>query len=185
VARRRLVATLVSVTVLVLLVDQLTKVWALDSLTAGERTDVLGGWLGLELVFNPGAALSIATGMTWLLTLVAAVVVVVIVRASRRIGSALWAVSLGLLLGGALGNLIDRIFRQPGIARGHVVDFIAYGDWFVGNVADIAIVVAAVLIVLAVVLGIHLDGTREGRRADEAAEPVAPAETEGEARTGA
>ncbi|MBD8060650.1 signal peptidase II [Cellulomonas sp. JH27-2] len=175
-------------TVLVLLVDQLTKVWALDSLTAGERTDVLGGWLGFELVFNPGAALSIATGMTWLLTLVAAVVVVVIVRASRRIGSALWAVSLGLLLGGALGNLIDRMFRQPGIARGHVVDFIAYGDWFVGNVADIAIVVAAVLIVLAVVLGIHLDGTREGQRSDDAAEPVtpvAPAESDGEARTGA
>lgn len=151
-------------TVAVLVVDQLTKAWALRSLTPGERTDLVGDLLGLQLVFNPGAALSIATGMTWLLTIVAAVVVVVIVRASRRIGSMLWALALGLLLGGALGNLVDRMFREPGVARGHVVDFIAYADFFVGNVADIAIVLAAVLIVLAVVLGIHLDGTRDGAR---------------------
>lgn len=179
VARRRLIATLVLTTVVVLVADQLTKAWALRSLTPGERTDIVGDLLGLQLVFNPGAALSIATGMTWVLTLVAIAVVVVIARASRKIGSALWAVALGLLLGGALGNLVDRMVRDPGVARGHVVDFLAYADFFVGNVADIAIVVAAVLIVVAVVLGIHLDGTRDGARdletTDHSADAPAPA----------
>lgn len=171
--RRRLVVTLVSLTVGVLVVDQLTKVWALAALDDGVRRTVVGDLLGLQLVFNPGAALSLGTGVTWLLTIVAAAVVVVVVRASRRLGSTLWSVALGLLLGGALGNLIDRLFREPGVARGHVVDFIAYGDWFVGNVADIAIVVAAVLIVLLAATGVRLDGSREAAR--PAPEQAAPA----------
>jgi signal peptidase II len=159
--RRRLLATLISLTVGVLVVDQLTKAWALDALDDGARRALVGDLLGLQLVFNPGAALSVATGMTWVLTIIAAGVVVVVVRASRRLGSAAWAVALGLLLGGALGNLVDRLVREPGVARGRVVDFIAYGDWFVGNVADIAIVVAAVMIVLLAAAGIRLDGTRD------------------------
>ena len=73
-----------------------------------------------------------------------------------------WAVALGLLLGGALGNLVDRLVREPGFARGEVVDFIAYANWFVGNVADIAIVAAAVLVVILAALGVHIDGTRDG-----------------------
>jgi signal peptidase II len=161
-ARRRRLLTLVAVlAVAVLAVDQATKVWAVSTLTEGERTDVVGDLLGLTLLYNPGAALSIATGMTWVLTVVAVVVVVVTVRASRRIGSRTWAVALGLLLGGAAGNLVDRFARDPGFARGHVVDFIAYGNLFVGNVADIAIVGAAGLIVLLALLGIGLDGSRE------------------------
>ncbi|MBT0995842.1 signal peptidase II [Cellulomonas sp. DKR-3] len=158
--RRGLVLLLVAVTLVVLVADQLSKAWALRSLDA-TRQEVLGDWLGLQLVFNPGAALSIATGMTWVLTLVAIGVVVVVVRIARRLGSTLWALALGLLLGGALGNLMDRLFREPGFARGHVIDFIAYADWFVGNVADIAIVVAAGLIVIAVARGVGVDGTRE------------------------
>lgn len=160
--RRALLITLFSLSAVVLLLDQLSKAWAISSLVEGERRDVVGNLLGLQLVFNPGAALSIATGMTWVLTVVAAVVIVVIVRASRRIGSWAWAVALGLLLGGALGNLVDRLVREPGIARGHVVDFIAYADWFVGNVADIAIVTAAVLVVILAARGVHIDGTRDG-----------------------
>jgi len=162
VRRRRLLITLTVLTVLVLVADQLTKVWAEGALTSGERTPLVGDLLGLSLIYNPGAALSIATGMTWVLTLVATVVVVVVVRASRRIGSTAWAVALGFLLGGALGNLVDRFFREPGIARGQVVDFIAYGDLFVGNVADIAIVGAAGLIIALALRGIGLDGRREG-----------------------
>jgi signal peptidase II len=158
--RRGLVALLVAVTLAVLVADQLSKAWALRSLDA-TRQEVLGDWLGLQLVFNPGAALGIGTGMTWVLTLVAIGVVVVVARVARRLGSTLWALSLGLLLGGALGNLMDRLFREPGFARGHVIDFIAYADWFVGNVADIAIVVAAGLIVIAVGRGERVDGTRE------------------------
>lgn len=160
--RRRLLTTLAALTVGVLVVDQLTKVWALASLEEGTRTALLGDLFGLQLIRNPGAALSIAEGMTWILTIVACVVVVVVVRASRRLGSLGWAIALGLLLGGALGNLVDRFFRAPGVARGHVIDFLAYGDWFIGNVADIAIVVAAGLVVVLAMRGVHLDGTREG-----------------------
>lgn len=168
--RRALLITLFSLSVVVLLLDQVSKAWAIRSLVEGERQDLVGNLLGLQLVFNPGAALSIATGMTWVLTIVAAVVVVVIVRASRRIGSWAWAIALGLLLGGAVGNLVDRLVREPGIARGHVVDFIAYADWFVGNIADVAIVAAAVLVVILAALGVHIDGTRDGHKPDEAAD---------------
>ena len=159
-SRRPLVLALLALAVAVLAVDQLTKVWAVQSLTEGVRTPLVGDLLGLTLLYNPGAALSIATGMTWVLTLAAATVSVVILRVANRLGSRGWAVGLGLLLGGALGNLIDRLFREPGFARGHVVDFIAYGELFVGNVADIAIVAAAGLIVLLSLRGIGVDGTR-------------------------
>lgn len=153
------------------MLDQGTKAWVLVTLVEGERIPVLGDLLGLRLLFNPGAALSIAEGMTWILTIIATAVVVYVVRASRRIGSITWAIALGLLLGGAIGNLGDRIFRAPGFARGHVVDFIAYGDLFVGNVADIAIVVAAGLIMLLAFRGIQIDGTRAHDPQAEGSEP--------------
>lgn len=175
--RRRLVVLLATIAAGVLAVDQATKVWALHALD-GERRDVLGDLLGLQLVFNPGAALSIATGQTWLLTVVAVVVVVVIARVARRIGSTTWAVALGLLLGGALGNLVDRLLRDPGFGRGYVIDFIAYLDWFVGNVADIAIVVAAALVVLLVGRGVGVDGTRDRDAAHDAAADVTPGRTD-------
>ena len=172
--RRRspLVLLLVLLAVGVVVVDQATKAWALSALTEGERTPVLGDLLGLSLVFNPGAALSIATGMTWILTLAALAVTVVVLRVASRLGSRTWAVALGLLLGGAVGNLIDRLVREPGIGRGEVVDFIAYADWFVGNVADIAIVAAAGLMILLGMRGVALDGTRhdDGAAADAADE---------------
>ena len=158
--RSPLVLPFVLLALAVVAVDQATKTWALAVLTEGERTPVLGDLLGLTLVFNPGAALSIATGMTWILTLAAVAVTVVVLRVSSRLGSRTWTVALGLLLGGAVGNLIDRLLREPGFARGEVVDFIAYGDWFVGNVADIAIVAAAGLMILLGMRGIALDGTR-------------------------
>ncbi|MBU5422610.1 signal peptidase II [Cellulomonas hominis] len=181
--RRRLVAGLVALAAVTLVLDQATKAWALQALDEGVRRQVLGDLLGLQLLFNPGAALGIATGTTWLLTIVAIVVVVVIVRVAGRLGSRAWAVALGLLLGGALGNLTDRIVRDPGVFRGHVVDFIAYLDWFVGNVADIAIVVAAGMLMLLSLMGIRLDGTRESRAEPEEAPdaPAAPAAPTGPA----
>ncbi|MEV7973117.1 signal peptidase II [Cellulomonas sp. NPDC089187] len=163
--RRPRLIWLIALAVGVLIVDQATKAWALSGLVEGVRHPVLGDALGIQLLFNPGAALGLATGTTWLLTLIALVVIVVIVRVSRRLGSTAWAVALGLLLGGALGNLIDRLVREPGFGRGHVIDFIAYADWFVGNVADIAIVVAAGLLMVLSFRGIRLDGTREGAEA--------------------
>ncbi|HEY3436911.1 MAG TPA: signal peptidase II [Actinotalea sp.] len=160
VTRRPLVLTLFLLALVVFAVDQLTKVWAVANLSGAERTPLLGDLLGLSLLYNPGAALSFATGMTWVFTVAAVVVTVVIVRVANRLGSRGWTVALGLLLGGALGNLADRLLRQPGFARGHVVDFIAYGRLFVGNVADIAIVTAAVLVVLLTLRGIGVDGRR-------------------------
>ncbi|MCU1431540.1 MAG: signal peptidase [Actinotalea sp.] len=158
--RRPLVWSLLLLALLVLVADQLTKVWAVATLSEGERISLWGDLLGLSLLYNPGAALSLATGMTWVFTLAALVVSIVILRVAPRLGSRGWSVALGLLLGGALGNLADRLLREPGVGQGHVVDFIAYGDLFVGNVADIAIVAAAGLIILLSLRGIGVDGSR-------------------------
>jgi signal peptidase II len=144
-------------------VDQGSKIWALRSLTPGEPIDVVGDLLRLNLIRNPGAAFSIGNQVTWLLTIVAVVVLVVILASIRRLGHRGWTVCLGLLLGGAVGNLIDRLFREPGVGRGHVVDFIDYGGLFVGNIADVAIVVAAGFIAILAWRGIGLDGSREPR----------------------
>ncbi|HEY9409913.1 MAG TPA: signal peptidase II [Jiangellaceae bacterium] len=157
---RRLVVWMAAIAVTVALVDQLTKYWAERVLAGHGLVEVIGEVIQFRLIYNPGAAFSIASGMTWLLTLIVVVVVVVILRASSRIGSRGWAVALGLLLGGAVGNLVDRLFRQPGFPQGHVVDFIDYAGWFVGNVADIAVVCGAGLIGLLTLRGIGIDGTR-------------------------
>ncbi|MFZ5872604.1 MAG: signal peptidase II [Actinomycetota bacterium] len=161
--RRHLVVLLLLLAAGVVLIDQATKAVALQYLGGGRSVELVGEFLQLRLLYNPGAAFSLATGMTWVLTVIAVVVVAVVVRVARRLGSRGWAVALGLLLGGAVGNLIDRLTRAPGFGRGHVIDFIAYWDWFVGNVADIAIVAAAALIVLLGLLGIGVDGSREPR----------------------
>lgn len=155
------------------LADQATKVWALLSLTPGEPIDLLGDLLRLNIIRNPGAAFSIGNQATWLLTLVSVAILVVILGSIRRLGHWGWTICLGLILGGAVGNLIDRIFREPGIGRGHVIDFIDYGGLFVGNVADIAIVVAAGSIAVLAWQGIGLDGSRDtDRQAAQDGEPA-------------
>ncbi|MGC5616108.1 signal peptidase II [Georgenia sp. Z1491] len=163
-ASRRLPALLLGLAAAVAVIDQVTKAIALDQLADGRRIELLGEYLGLRLVFNPGAAFGLGSGTTWLFTVIIAVVVVVILFYARRLRSVPWAVALGLLLGGAVGNFIDRIFRDPGVFQGHVIDFIAYYNWFVGNVADIAIVVAASMICVLALLGREIDGTRLGDR---------------------
>ena len=159
---------------LVLLADQATKWLAVEQLTGRGRVDLLGELFGLRLTRNAGAAFSTATGATWILTAIAIVVVVVIVRMSRRLGSRGWTVALGLLLGGALGNLGDRLFRSPGFFRGHVVDFLELPHWPIFNVADSCIVSAAVLIALLSLRGIGIDGTvtSDDRRSER--EPERP-----------
>ncbi|MDU0347893.1 signal peptidase II [Actinomyces sp. MRS3W] len=154
-------------------VDQLTKVWAVAALSDGHRVQLLGDWLSFVLIRNPGAAFSFATGQTWIFALIAIAVTVVVIRVSRRLGSMWWAVALGLVLGGAVGNLIDRLMRAPGFLRGHVIDFIDYGGAFVGNVADIAIVCAAVIIMVLSVRGREIDGTHVGEGKGRHAEPAA------------
>ncbi len=163
-ARRLSVTVLWTMAVVIVVVDQLSKQWALSALSDGQHTTLLGRALGLVLVRNPGAAFSFATGQTWIFALIASLVVVIIVRVSRNLGSRSWSVALGLVLGGAVGNLIDRLLREPGFLRGHVIDFIDYGGYFVGNVADIAIVLAAAGIIVLSLGGWEIDGTRAGSR---------------------
>jgi signal peptidase II len=141
-------------------IDATSKILVVHDLTGDEPISLLGGLLTLRLTRNPGAAFSTATGYTVLLTLVAIGVVVCVTRLAARLGSTGWAVALGLLLGGALGNLTDRIFRSPGPLRGHVVDFLELPHWPIFNLADAAIVLGAVLITLQSLRGVHLDGRR-------------------------
>jgi signal peptidase II len=163
---RRRTALLALVAVLVLALDIATKVWVVAELEGRRVIELLGGELTLQVSRNSGAAFSFAQGATLLFTAVAIVVIVVIVRIAARLRSLGWAVSLGLLLGGAAGNLVDRLLRSPGPGRGAVVDFIDLG-WFPSfNVADSGIVVGGLLAVLLTFRGIEVDGTR--RPADHA-----------------
>jgi signal peptidase II len=147
---------------LVLAGDLVTKWLAVRELGDREPVELLGGLLTLRLVRNAGAAFGVAQGLTIAFTLVAAAVVVVILRLSRRLRSLPWALALGLVLGGAVGNLVDRVFRAPGPGRGHVVDFLELPHWPVFNLADSAIVCAGVLMVLLSARGSSYDGTRTG-----------------------
>ena len=158
--RRRLFALLAAAAATAYVADQVTKAWALVALTPGDPVPLVGDFIRLNLIRNPGAAFSIGNGATWVLTLIAFGVLAFIVRTARRIGSVAWAWALGLLFGGSVGNLTDRMVREPGPGRGHVVDFIDYFGLFIGNVADIAIVGAAALIGLLALRGIGVDGSR-------------------------
>ena len=157
--------------VAVLAADQLSKHFALQNLPLQKNLPVLGDFLGFYLVKNPGAAFSFGSEATWVFTIALAVVAVAIVwLATTRVRSRMWAVVLGLLLGGVLGNLTDRLLREPGFAVGHVIDFInTPWMWFwtspaIYNVADIFIVSDMILVALMVLIGVHMDGTREPRR---------------------
>ena len=140
--------------------DLVTKVLAVAHLTPGDPVSVVGSLLRLDLVRNPGAAFSTGTSYTALLSLIALVAAGVVLRFGRRLGDPVWAVALGLLLAGVLGNLTDRVFRSPGVLRGHVVDFLELPHWPVFNVADMLIDVAVVLIIVQTWRGIGLSGRR-------------------------
>ncbi len=161
---------------LVLAADQLAKHFALQNLPYQEPVKVLGDFLSFYLTRNPGAAFSLGEEVTWIFTIALAVVAIVIGwLAATRVRSRPWAVALGLLLGGVLGNLTDRLLRDPGFGVGHVVDFInTPWLWFfpgmspaIYNVADIFIVCDMIAVALLVLLGVHMDGTRDGRRTDD------------------
>ncbi|NNH72126.1 signal peptidase II [Nocardia uniformis] len=163
----RRLRTLLIIAAVLFAVDLLAKVIAVANLTPGQPVYLIGDVVRLSLVRNPGAAFSMATGMTWLLTLVATAVVIGVIRIGRTLRSLWWAVGLGMVLGGALGNLVDRLFRSPGPLQGHVVDYMAVGWWPVFNVADSAIVCGAILLVVLTVFGFEPDGTRAHRDAEE------------------
>ena len=167
-ARPRRTALLAAVAVVVLVLDVVTKVLVVAELEGRRTLELLGGQLLIRVSRNSGAAFSFAEGATLLFTAVAIAVIVVILRVSRRLRSAGWAVALGLLLGGASGNLVDRLLRSPGPGRGAVVDFIDFQVWPSFNVADSAIVTGGVLAVLLSMRGVDVDGTRQGRASDDA-----------------
>jgi signal peptidase II len=156
----RRVGVLVAVAVLALALDVVSKIIVVARLSDRPPVVLLGGLLTLRETRNSGAAFSIATGLTVVLTLIAIGVVVAIIRTARRLRSLPWAVSLGLLLGGATGNLVDRMLRAPAPLKGHVVDWIELPKWPVFNLADSAIVCGGVLAVVLASRGLQLDGTR-------------------------
>ncbi len=166
---------LLSVAAVILLLDIVTKVLAVRLLTPGQPVSIIGDTVTWTLVRNSGAAFSMATGYTWVLTLVATAVVIGIVWMGRRLVSPWWALGLGLILGGALGNLVDRFFRSPGPLRGHVVDFLSIGWWPVFNVADPAVVGGAILLVVLSLFGFDFDTV--GRRGKDEPETT-PTESE-------
>lgn len=157
---RRLTTGVLALAAVIVGVDQATKAWATSSLSTGRSVAILGDLLSLRLTYNSGAAFSIGTRFTWVITVVTAAALLVGLYVARRVRSRVWAVALGLLLGGATTHLLDRLCRQPGIGRGHVVDFIDYAGFFVGNVADIALVTGAALWALLSLRGIQPDGRR-------------------------
>lgn len=162
--KHRLYWLTIGIAVLVVLVDQGTKWWAEANLSDGQVIPIIGDLLRFQLVYNPGAAFSIGTGFTWVFTIVAGVIVVAVGYYAWRIRSLPWAIVAGLILGGAATHFGDRMFRAPSFGNGHVVDFIGYGSLFIGNVADIVIVLGALAGVILMVRGIPFRPT-----ADEAA----------------
>ena len=149
----------VTVAAVAYLLDGLTKVLAVSRLEGREPVPVVGELLQLTLVRNPGAAFSTGSSYTLVLSLIAVGAVVVVLVLARKLASRLWAFGLGCLLGGVLGNLTDRVFRQPGFMRGHVVDWLQLPNWPVFNIADICINVAAAVIVVQAIRGISHDAT--------------------------
>ena len=171
--RRAAASTTIAIlAILVLAADQLSKHFVLQNLEPGVTTQVFGEALQFVLVFNPGAAFSLGEGVTWIFTIAMAVVAAAIIwLALTRVRSRVWTLVLGLLLGGVLGNLSDRLFRDPGFAIGHVVDFILTPwMWFwtpnaaIFNVADMFIVGGMAAVALLLILGIEFDGSRGAKK---------------------
>lgn len=174
--RPRRVGVLVLVALAALALDVVSKVVVVATLQDHEPIELLGGLLTLRETRNSGAAFSIGTGYTIIFTVIACGVVVAILRTARNLRSLPWAICLGLLLGGAIGNLIDRLLRAPGPLKGHVVDWIELPHWPVFNLADSAIVCGGVLAVVLAARGLQLDGTRMSDADEAEDEPQAKAE---------
>jgi signal peptidase II len=166
--RRVLPWTLVWAAGLIVL-DQATKFWAETTLERGVGIPVIGEWIQWRLVYNPGAAFGIGREYTWILTIVAALAVIGLAVFVARLSSARWAIAVGAMFGGAISHLADRLFRDPAFARGEIVDFIDYFGFFVGNIADIALVLGAGGMILLSLLGVS------PRRSEPRAQDPSPA----------
>ncbi|MFI9174449.1 signal peptidase II [Streptomyces lincolnensis] len=156
---KRRIAVLFGVAAFAYALDLISKMIVVAKLEHHEPIEIIGDWLKFEAIRNAGAAFGFGEAFTVIFTVIAAAVIVVIARLARKLYSLPWAIALGLLLGGALGNLTDRIFRSPGVFEGAVVDFIAPKHFAVFNLADSAIVCGGILIVLLSFKGLDPDGT--------------------------
>ena len=157
----RLWATFLLVASTLYAVDVTTKIIAVERLSGRGTVEIFGSWFGLHLTRNPGAAFSLGSDYTPVIAVVQISVAVVVAWLARKLGSTGWALAFGFLFGGAVGNIIDRIFRDPSPFHGHVIDFLQLPHWAIFNIADMAVTTAAVLMVLQTLRGIKLDGTRE------------------------
>ena len=145
------------VTVVALILDQATKVWAQVALADGDSREVIPGILSFRLVRNPGASLGMGSSVTWLISLLAALACVVMVILAWRTTSLMWTAALAFAFAGAAGNLIDRVIYAHGFIDGKVVDFLDYG-WSVGNVADVYLVAAGIWIAWLIIAGVPMVG---------------------------
>ena len=166
-----------------LVFDQLTKWQVETTMTEGQVIDVFPPLLRWHFIRNPGAAFSIGTDYTWVFTIIMVAVAGFLIYLLFKVRSLAWAAALGLVLGGALGNLTDRLFREPSFGQGHVVDFIALPNFAIFNIADSCVVSGVILVCLLTLRGIGLDGRREelpprpkrrGGPADASAETAGP-----------
>jgi signal peptidase II len=181
---RRRVGVLAAVAALVLAADAVSKALVVAHLHEDQPVHLIGNVLMLWLTRNPGAAFSVGTGETVVFTVIAFGVIVYIARTARKLYSLGWAIALGLLLGGAMGNLSDRIFRAPGLFRGDVVDWIAVTRFYpIFNLADSAIVCGGILTVILAMRGQHLDGTRGDAAPAPASAPSDPSDESEQAET--
>jgi signal peptidase II len=153
--RRQLLLT----ALVVILIDLATKVWAVARLENHSEIKVIGEFLKFSFVRNPGAAFSFGTSVTWVFTLIAIAVTIAILLISKNVTNKPWAIALGGLLGGAVGNLIDRIFRSPEVFHGHVVDFISVPNYPMFNISDSAVVLSAIAMVVLSMRGVDYQST--------------------------
>ena len=160
--RTSLVQRLFSLACLIWALDFLSKNWAIENLSSSPRK-ILGSFLQLTLLRNPGAAFSMATSFTIVFTSISIAVAIFIVRYASRITSPGWAYVAGLVLGGVLGNLSDRIFREPGFLYGHVIDWIEVPNWPIFNVADSSISIAAAIAILLTIKNIPPTATLDNK----------------------
>jgi len=179
----RALAVLGLVAALLYTADRVTKIVVVNNLVLGESVPFIGDLLRLRYVENPGAAFSLGSGTTWVFAIIATAVAVFIVVFARRIRSTAWAVVFGLLLGGTLGNLTDRLTREPGFGRGYVVDFFElWGFPAIFNIADVAIVSSMAVFIILTIRGVALDGTKHVREGDRSGDDSAMSAEPGDQR---
>lgn len=162
-ARMPRIVVLLWVALIAYLIDVVTKALVVAALSEDAPVRVPHTGFTLRLIRNPGAAFGLDLGSTVLFTLVTAAVIGAVLRVARRLGSLPWAVALGLLLGGSLGNLTDRLSRAPGPLRGRVVDFVDLPGWPIFNLADASICTAGAMIIFLALRNVPISG-RPGRR---------------------